>query len=1126
MRIHIKNFIAVRISFHGIVFSGVFIFLILSSVFVLQVSSYGPTYVSGVISTTTVWTLENSPYVVEGDVFIYPNTTLTIEPGVIVKFAYPDSQIRVNGTLNAQGIQAQPVYFTSIKDDSVGGDTNNDGSTTFPQSGDWASIRISQSGAANLNHTIIRYGGYSAFPYGNIALDVRDNGTLSLSHSRLTRNFGTNLLVYLSNATVVSSEIDHSDYGIQHGGGTMNISNSSIHDNAADGIINGYGGTLSLTDNNFQNNNRPVFLSPEVNFIHSGTNAANNDFNGIGMDGNLYSNRTWTKDLIPYVIFSGPSTSTGSSISTATSSVVINSNANLTIDPGVVVKFAFPGSAIIINANGTLNANGTESQPVYFTSIKDDTVGGDTNNDGSASSPVSKDWSRIELSSSSATANISHAIMRYGGDRWLWYSQGATIRSFGNLSLSHSSISASEDGLTVGGGTANINLSEIFNNSFSGISQGAGTVNISNSSIHDNADYGAYSTGPNIMNAQNNFWGDSTGPYHSILNLNGLGNRVSDNVNFIPWLLQSPLNPPTISNLGQFKSDATTIISEGQTTTEDIVVFKGTLNSPVNNQVKLEVELRQFSEPFTGLDDGGILKSGFVSSGSVATSTRFGLVDDQYHWRARTKDINGNTSDWVEFGVPSNVDFEVKLVPLFTQIRSNYPSDDETKIWAELDYAEGSAGNYDCGYKIRQCGCAITSEIMIMRFYGIVNTTDGKNVDPAEFNEWLINNNGYYSNGDIKWPKINDYTKDQFGIPRLAYSGPVNSENTNILDGQLNNLQPAILSTKVLNTEGKLVNHFIVADGKLSTTYTVKDPIYYLTRNLNQSRSSYIYDYDNHFVSLRLFSSVAILPDSISAHLASPGELLFTDSQGRKLGKDPINNIEYNEVPNGVYYQESIGNPESDIVPEESKNIWIPDPIDGQYDIQIIGTETGSYTLGTLIYDQNGDSKDIVQEGTTTINNIQNFELDYSSTTVQQSEIYRIVDIDIKPGSYPNSINLKSKGTTPVAIITTPFFDAEDVIIDSILFTGAKPTKGKLEDVDNDKDLDLILHFDTQSLQLTPADTEAVLTGKLKDNTLIKGIDPIKIIQEPNKRTAFSKFFSFVGQFIINLISAIGSIAT
>jgi hypothetical protein len=105
-----------------------------------------------------------------------------------------------------------------------------------------------------------------------------------------------------------------------------------------------------------------------------------------------------------------------------------------------------------------------------------------------------------------------------------------------------------------------------------------------------------------------------------------------------------------------------------------------------------------------------------------------------------------------------------------------------------------------------------------------------------------------------------------------------------------------------------------------------------------------------------------------------------------------------------------------------------------------------------------------------------------------------IVDIDIKPGSYPNSINLKSKGVTPVAVLTNKFFNAKDIVIDSVVFAGANPLRGKYEDVDNDGGLDLILHFSTQSLQLTSTDTEAVLTGQLYSGTLIKGKDSVRIV--------------------------------
>ena len=123
------------------------------------------------------------------------------------------------------------------------------------------------------------------------------------------------------------------------------------------------------------------------------------------------------------------------------------------------------------------------------------------------------------------------------------------------------------------------------------------------------------------------------------------------------------------------------------------------------------------------------------------------------------------------------------------------------------------------------------------------------------------------------------------------------------------------------------------------------------------------------------------------------------------------------------------------------------------------------------------------------------------------------VNIDIKPGSFPNSINLGSGGTTAVAILgSATSLDVNDINPDTLtLGTAGVKTVGKTDrtlcsvaDVSGDFSaglegasdgfLDLVCHFITMDIAPEAGDTTATISGELNDGTAIEGTDSVNIV--------------------------------
>ena len=125
------------------------------------------TNVSGGIYSNTTWTLNNSPYIVTDTVVVFPGVTLTIQPGVVVKFdSLKYMEIR-QGRIIANGTITDSITFTS--------------NSMNPYSGIWNEIYL------NADSMTCEFD-YCNFKYAHTALSFYHCDTTFISHSRFLNN--------------------------------------------------------------------------------------------------------------------------------------------------------------------------------------------------------------------------------------------------------------------------------------------------------------------------------------------------------------------------------------------------------------------------------------------------------------------------------------------------------------------------------------------------------------------------------------------------------------------------------------------------------------------------------------------------------------------------------------------------------------------------------------------------------------------------------------------------------------------------------------------------------------------------------------------------------------------------
>lgn len=518
--------------------------------------------------------------------------TLTFAPGTHFDFSRPwDSnspygiEVQSGASLVAEGLAGQPITLTSSRAAA--------GETAFHWIGIWARA----GSRLRLAHCDIGWASNGNFGKGAVQIDTND---AQVRDCRLHHNSGDGLYVSAPSATslmVSLQDLELTD-NKRHGLYLDALSTSALHFELTGGLIerNGFAGVnayssnssidfrlanLSLSGNGVlgaagdplqtagiyvpgQNvspvlesvtlTNHPgaaVYWNCNGSFRASGLTVSGNQRDAVRMPAcDVYGGREWDVG------------GAGGITLEPDSWVTVKANAFLSIRPGSVLRFATDRSLSI--SGGTLFALGTAAAPIRF----------------HGQNPVPGGWWGIQ-NITDGSLFLSHCDVAHGGR--------TASNGYAGVFLS------------VYGKTGVVQNCDIHDNTRGIVSALDGAV-IRNNTIRDNLEFGVshggYGAPP--VDARENWWGVSSGPFHATLNPTGEGDTVGNTVLFDPWLQAPPTDTGLVGDTVIVATGSPDVVSPGQSVDYSVQYLnlrsEAVLNALVVMQLPVGAEFRSATQ--------------------------------------------------------------------------------------------------------------------------------------------------------------------------------------------------------------------------------------------------------------------------------------------------------------------------------------------------------------------------------------------------------------------------------------------------------------------------------------------------------------------------------------------------